>query len=167
MDGTKKLSSLITIAQPRGRPQFEGSDILSATDPILPAAYSGYCNIDGVDPYGAKINLRGKWVSGSLSIVVADDPSEHVSITNWTLCRHGFQSKRTILIDTLMRPSGIVISDVLGQNAVQMALVENNQAIQAFFPDRPHPAFGYRIGIGGFKRDVDNLNAFRLKHGVE
>ncbi len=49
MDGTKKLSSRITPAQPRGRPQFEGSDILSATDPILPAAYSGYCNIDGVD----------------------------------------------------------------------------------------------------------------------
>ena len=83
---------------------------------------------------------------GSLSIVVSDDPTEDSSITNWALCRHGIQSKRTILIDTLMRSLRVVISDVLGQNATQMALIENNQAIQTLFLDRPHPAFGYSIG---------------------
>jgi hypothetical protein len=35
--------------------------------------------------YGSKTNLRGKWVSGSLSIVVADDTPEHVPIADRTL----------------------------------------------------------------------------------
>jgi hypothetical protein len=45
-----------------------------------------------------------------------------------------------------VRSLRVVISDVLDQNAVQMALIENNQAIQTLFPDRPHPVFGYNMG---------------------
>jgi hypothetical protein len=39
-----------------------------------------------------------------------------------------------------------------------MALIEEDQAIQTFFADGPHPAFGKSVRIGGFIGDVDDLN---------
>jgi hypothetical protein len=44
-------------------------------------------------PYGSKTNLREKWASGSLAVVVADDAPEHVPIADRTFDRHGFQAE--------------------------------------------------------------------------
>lgn len=42
--------------------------------------------------YGAKTNPREKSVSGSLPIMITDDPSEHGSIVDWSIRGHRFQS---------------------------------------------------------------------------
>ena len=45
-----------------------------------------------------------------------------------------------------MRAPVVEIADILGQDLLQMALVEYQNVVQALGPDRSHPALGDRVG---------------------
>ena len=45
-----------------------------------------------------------------------------------------------------MRAPVVEIADILGQDLLQMALVEYEHVVQALGPDRSHPALGDRVG---------------------
>ena len=66
-----------------------------------------------------------------------------------------------------MRAARIEIGDILGQDTLQMPLIENDQAVQAFFTHRPYLAFGDRVGIRGQVGVGDDLNTGGLKHGIK
>src|SRR6516162_1686303 len=50
------------------------------------------------------------------------------------------------LSDRTMRAPVVEIADILGQDLLQMALIEYEHVVQALGPDRSHPALGDRIG---------------------
>jgi hypothetical protein len=45
-----------------------------------------------------------------------------------------------------MRPPVVEIADILGQNLLQMPLIEYEHVVQALGPDRSHPALGDCVG---------------------
>ena len=50
------------------------------------------------------------------------------------------------LSNRTMRPPVIEIAHILGQNLRQMALIEDEDVVQALGPDRSHPALGDGVG---------------------
>ncbi len=48
-----------------------------------------------------------------------------------------------------------------------MMLIEDDEPIQTFFTNGAHPAFGHRVGIRCFERDINDLNSRCLKHRVK
>ena len=50
------------------------------------------------------------------------------------------------LSNRTMRAPLVEIADILGQDLLQMALVEYEHVVQALGPDRSHPALGDRVG---------------------
>ena len=52
---------------------------------------------------------------------------------------------RAILVERQMRASALVIVDIRGQDAAQMALVEDHDVIQAFATDRTDHALDVRV----------------------
>ena len=66
-----------------------------------------------------------------------------------------------------MRSGGIVISYVFGEHLLQMTLVEDQQAVQAIFPDGANPALSHCIGFGSMKGCPDDFEALRNKNRVE
>jgi len=45
-----------------------------------------------------------------------------------------------------MRAPAVEIADIFGQDRLQMALIENENVVQALGSDGSHPALGYGIG---------------------
>ena len=58
-------------------------------------------------------------------------------------CHRG--ARRT-LSNRTMRTPVVEIADILGQDILQMALIEYEHVVQALRPDRSHPALGDRVG---------------------
>jgi hypothetical protein len=54
----------------------------------------------------------------------------------------------------------VVVVDVDAQGAVELALSENQQPVQAFASRGPHEAFGVRVGLRRAERRSDNVDAF-------
>jgi hypothetical protein len=48
-----------------------------------------------------------------------------------------------------------------------MGFIETDQTIQTFFAHGSHSSFGDGIGIRSLIGDIDDLDACRLKQGVE
>lgn len=61
----------------------------------------------------------------------------------------------------------IVISGVLVHDAVQMLLIENDELVQTFLTDCPHPAFSKRIGIRCSERRGNNVNGLAFKDRIK
>ena len=55
---------------------------------------------------------------------------------------------------------GVVVVDVDAQDAVELALAEDQQPVQAFGPCAPHEAFAVRVGLRRAERRFDNVDAF-------
>ena len=58
---------------------------------------------------------------------------------------------------------GVVVIDVDAQDAVELALSDDQQPVQAFGPCGPHEAFAVRVGLRRAKRRLDNVDAFRAE----
>src|SRR6516162_6715773 len=50
------------------------------------------------------------------------------------------------LSDRTMRAPVVEIADILGQDLLQMALIEYEHVVEALGPDRSHPALGDGVG---------------------
>src|SRR5262249_10112450 len=71
-----------------------------------------------------------------------DDPSSlGASMRRKWLRRAG----RTLSNRTVWAPA-VEVADILGQDFLQMALIEDEHVVQALGPDRSHPALGNRVG---------------------
>jgi hypothetical protein len=58
-----------------------------------------------------------------------------------------------------MRAPVVEVTDILGQDLLQMVLVENQQVIQALGPNRPHPSFRDGVGARRSERRANLCNA--------
>jgi len=54
----------------------------------------------------------------------------------------------------------VVVVDVDAQDAVELALSEDQQPVQAFGSCGPHEAFGVRVGLRRAERRPDHVDAF-------
>jgi hypothetical protein len=72
-----------------------------------------------------------------------------------------------MLIDTLMGARSVVVLRKFDQDALQMLRIDDENRIQAFFPDSANPPFGVSICIGSLKRSVNNIDAFGLEDGIK
>ena len=57
---------------------------------------------------------------------------DHLSDPGW----HDRARVRTILVERKMRPGSMIVIDIRGQDAAQMALVEDQDVIQTFAANR-------------------------------
>ena len=62
--------------------------------------------------------------------------------------RHNHPRAGRPLSQRSMRAPVVEIADILGQDLLQMALIEYEQMVEALGPDRSHPALGDRVGPG-------------------
>jgi hypothetical protein len=53
------------------------------------------------------------------------------------------------------------------QDALHMLSMDDENMIQAFFPDSANPPFGVSICIGSLKWSVNDRDAFGLENGIE
>jgi len=72
-----------------------------------------------------------------------------------------------MLIDTLMGSRSVVVLRKFDQDALQMLSIDDENMIQAFFPDSANPPFGVSICIGSLKRSVNDRDAFGLENGIK
>jgi hypothetical protein len=66
-----------------------------------------------------------------------------------------------------MGPGSIVKRHVFLEHIIKMLIVQNEDVIETFLPDGPHPAFRIAVGLWGTKGCADNLNSHGAKHVVE
>jgi hypothetical protein len=72
-----------------------------------------------------------------------------------------------LLIDPLMGARSIVVLSKFDQGALQMLSIDDENMIQAFFPDSANPPFGVSICVGSLKRIVNDIDAFGLENGIQ
>ena len=72
-----------------------------------------------------------------------------------------------MLIDTLMGARSVVVLRKFDQDGLQMLSIDDENLIQAFFPDSANPPFGVSICIGSLKRSVNDRDAFGLEDGIK
>jgi hypothetical protein len=69
-----------------------------------------------------------------------DDAAKHIPALDVAVGWPSDLRQRTALIQSLMRAALVEEHDILGQHAVEMPLVQNDQSIQALLPSRADPA---------------------------
>jgi hypothetical protein len=72
-----------------------------------------------------------------------------------------------MLIDTLMGLRSVVVLRKFDQDVLQMLSIDDENMIQALFPDSANPPFGVSICIGSLKRSVNDRDAFELENGIK
>ena len=66
-----------------------------------------------------------------------------------------------------MGARSVVVLSKFDQDTLQMLSIDDENMIQAFFPDSANPAFGVSICIGSLKRSVNDMEAFGLENGIK
>ncbi len=72
---------------------------------------TGNCHVRFLRGWGAAMRpgYLTKWRLRSLAVVVSDDASEHLAVTDGSLSGDGDHAQRTVLFETLMGAAGIVV----------------------------------------------------------
>jgi len=70
--------------------------------------------------------------------------AEMRKLTQHAMALHG-SSQRNILVQGQVRPKLVVVVGILAQQFAQMALIDNDQMIQAFPSDRPDQALNVSV----------------------
>ena len=69
--------------------------------------------------------------------------------------------------DALVRPGGVVVSLVFGQDAAQMLLAEDQDAVEELAAQGADEAFAGRVHPGSLDSGLQDLGACGLEDGVE
>jgi hypothetical protein len=77
-----------------------------------------------------------------------DDATEHIPPMDRTVRRTSQQRHRTLLTTAVMRPSVLVLRNVLGQHPLKVSLVEDEEVVETFLPHGAHPTFGDAFALG-------------------
>jgi hypothetical protein len=72
-----------------------------------------------------------------------------------------------MLIDTLMGSRSLVVLRKFDQDALQMLSMDDENMIQAFFPESANPPFGVSICMGSLKRSGNDRDVFGLENGIK
>jgi hypothetical protein len=72
-----------------------------------------------------------------------------------------------IKVDAAVRPSGVVVRNVLVQYAFEGAAVPDQDPVEAFGPDGAYPPLGVAVCAGRPRRNLDGLDTGRGEHRVE
>jgi hypothetical protein len=75
---------------------------------------------------------------------------DHLAAVRWL----DAASIRAVFVERQMRAGALVVIDVRGQDAAQMALVEDHDAIQTLAANRTNHALGRAAADGGRPPDV-------------
>jgi hypothetical protein len=59
------------------------------------------------------------------------------------------------------------VREVLGENVLEVPVPENEEAVQALSPDRPHETFGEGVRTWCLDRGLDDPEAFSAEHLIE
>jgi len=66
-----------------------------------------------------------------------------------------------------MRPVGVVVSDVLAQDALKGSSPQDHRPVEALAAGRAHPSFGVSVRVRRSYRSGDDPGSVRLEHRVE
>jgi hypothetical protein len=66
-----------------------------------------------------------------------------------------------------MRAPPIVVLHVLPKNSLEMTMAEDEDPVEAFSPNRPHPTFSEGIGPRGSDWRFDDSDTFGAEYLVE
>ena len=72
-----------------------------------------------------------------------------------------------MLIDTLMGAGSVIVLREFKQDTLQVNSMDDENMIQAFFPDSTNPAFGMGICVWRLERSVNDMKAFGLENGIK
>ena len=61
----------------------------------------------------------------------------------------------------------VVVFNILFENTAYVALIQDQDMIQALLTDRAHSPFSESIRPGSSKRRMNSLDPFRMKNGIE
>ena len=101
-------------------------------------------------------------------VVLVDEASEHVVTMDSERRGSGGISTRWYLeMDATMRALLVVMRDVLPKHSLEMSTTEDEDLVEAFCPNSPHPTFHVGISPGRSNRSPDDPDAFGSKHLVE
>jgi hypothetical protein len=67
-----------------------------------------------------------------------DEPAEDVASADYPASVAGIHGLRRIKVESAMRPSAIVVTDVLGEDRLEVASAEDQEVVQAFFSHGAH-----------------------------
>jgi hypothetical protein len=70
-------------------------------------------------------------------------------------------------MDTSVRALLVVVIDIVPKYSFEMSMAEDEDAVQAFSPNCPHPTFSVGIGPRGSDRRLDDSDPFRSEDLVE
>lgn len=69
-----------------------------------------------------------------------------------------WRARDEAIVESLVIPFAVVVLDVLRHGPPEVPLPDWNQAVKAFFFDRPHEAFSVGVRIGRALRDEDQAD---------
>jgi len=70
-------------------------------------------------------------------------------------------------IDAAVRAGGVVVPDLLGQDAFEVAAVLDQDPVQTLGPDSAYPALGVGVSLRRPRRGLEHLDASRGEDRVE
>jgi hypothetical protein len=117
--------------------------------------------------YGANILSVTRNRNSRLPVVFVDDSSQDISSTNGSSCVPYWPGHRKVLTNALVRTSMVVVFSVLFENAVKVALIQDQDRVQTLLANQAHPPFSESICPGSLIGGVNDLDPFRRKHGIE
>ena len=74
---------------------------------------------------------------------------------------------RHLKIDSSMRALSVVVADVVPKYSFEMSMAHNENPVEAFSANRPHPAFRERISLRRSDRRLDHPDALGAEYLVE
>src|SRR4051794_41847015 len=109
--------------------------------------------------------------SGGVTVFV-DESAEHVNPfdTPDVLDAHGCRLLRRdghLEVDAAVRPSGVVVRDIVGQDVFEVAAVPDQDPVEAFGPYGAYPPFGVCVRLRRPWRYLDCFDAGCGEHRVE
>jgi hypothetical protein len=70
------------------------------------------------------------------------------------------RSGRHAEVDSSVRSLSVVLPDVAAEDSFEVALAENEQPVETFGSNRPHPTLRVRVGPRRSDRCLDHPDAF-------
>ena len=138
-------------------------------DPAIKAVVGGQgtLDLDRLGRVGRRPVLCENRALRGLAIIVVDEAAEDVMPLDRSRPRVVCQRHGTALVEPLMRSALIEESDVVGQDPCEVALVQDEQVIQALLARRPDPSLRHGVRVRSPVGGKDDLDVLGSEHGVK
>ena len=99
-----------------------------------------------------------------MEIVVVNDAAQHITSPYRTFVIWRKAVHRSLLSNSLVWSTLIVVGNILGHGPVKMCLIDNDELVQALFSHSSNPAFSKGVGIWRLNQGVTHGYALRAKY---